>query len=189
VFYINSSHMFELMEGVPDNKRPLRNLELRLWRTVSIRQAVRLILSEFSSGSLTRMLIYNRMSDSYIIDGNMNRVVDIRPHEMSAVILVQGVVKNFYSEARFIGPCIIPFYIHRLLSEPDKGPRVIFLVLKTLVTDEGTFMENLIQDELFVEDDILSEFDDEQLTISSGSSDSRPYHRQKKSLAGVDDKS
>ncbi|XP_055900420.1 sodium/hydrogen exchanger 10-like isoform X3 [Biomphalaria glabrata] len=50
VFYINSSHMFELMEGVPDNKRPLRNLELRLWRTVSIRQAVRLILSEFSSG-------------------------------------------------------------------------------------------------------------------------------------------
>ncbi|KAH9490117.1 hypothetical protein Btru_044990 [Bulinus truncatus] len=74
-------------------------------------------------------------------------------------------------------------------KSPDKGPRVIFLCLKTSVTDEGTLMENLMEDELFPDEDLLSDLADDQMTVSSGSSDGRPYHRPKKSVAGQADKS
>ncbi|XP_059175555.1 sodium/hydrogen exchanger 10-like isoform X2 [Physella acuta] len=188
-YFISHFHLIELMEGEPDERRPMRDLEMKLWRTVAIRQAVRIILSEISSGSLSRMLIYNRMSDSYIIDGNMTRVVDIVPTEVAAVILIQGYAKNYFSEARFLGPCIIPYYISKLVTEPESGPRVIFLCLKNSMTEEGTLMENLIHEELGIETENQSEIDDDLLTISSGSSDDGPHRRAKKSIAELVDKS
>ncbi|CAG5116599.1 unnamed protein product [Candidula unifasciata] len=180
-FFISSLDLTEISKRSCDPEDPLTPLEKKIWRTIAIRQAARMIYSGILSSNLSSLALFRRIMDSYIVDGNITRTLTVSPDEVAAVILIQGYVSQFYSELRYVGPCILPYNQQKFLSHPELGPRVIYLIVKSK-SMEDTGLESLVPEE-----PQMSTYED-SLTISSGASDIDPYRRDKDDI-GLRDES
>ncbi|CAL1538282.1 unnamed protein product, partial [Lymnaea stagnalis] len=160
-FYISKYHLVEMMEGEPDNRRPMKNLELKLWKTISMRQAIRMLLNELGGEQLTRSYVCNRMAEADLIDGNMTKEINVSPSEVAALILIQGYARNYFNDIRYMGPCIIPYYVQKIISEPERGPRVIFLCIKNEHSEEGSHEEHLVSELAMQDEDLGTDYDEE----------------------------
>ncbi|BFZ05204.1 hypothetical protein BsWGS_08243 [Bradybaena similaris] len=171
-FFISSVDLAEIVDRSPDMSDPLSSLEKKMWRTVAIRQAVRMIHNGTLSSNVSKLAILSRMMDAYIVDGNITTTLAVSPNEVGAVILIQGYVSQFYSELRYVGPCILPNNQQKFLSHPELGPRVIYLLIKSKSVEDSA-LEGLVPEE-----PQMADYED-SLTISSGASDVEPYRREK----------
>lgn len=105
-------------------------LERRMWYNIAIRQANTIMYRDTTTRGLLDNKLSNLLCNAHMIDGFTNKAVVINWSDTATAILIRGSAMNFFTNAQYVGPCLIPDYCPRLICQPELGMRVILLIMK-----------------------------------------------------------
>ena len=166
----------------PPNQE-MSEIERRMWHATAVIQSVVIMQRDTTSHGLSRNKFMDQMCNAFLIDGFNDKTIDINWSETAAVVLIRGYVMNFFTLEQHVGPCLIPDYCLRLVCKPEKGMRVILLMVKKGDYEDHTSPEFPHYEEM------LAESDADQVTLSSNTSIggpmlmTRPYYKDVKDLS------